>query len=160
MTYKVTRENLDRFEDPQYVDILKAEAMRSGEVWQIFLEPERVDRTLEVVRDLKASLEQQLGQARLFQNGGDPQWRVRTVRLLRRVDIYLSDVKAEIKRLDREEFQESAAGERDRWRNIAGTLVDLLSGNPALDLITLPIDDITAAEWADIRGAKRGGTAA
>lgn len=160
MSFNITAADLDRADDKQYTDYIVKTAMRDGKLWALMLEEERVDRTQELMRDLKSSIEQQLGQAKLFQSGGEVDWRRRTTNLLRRVETYLADVKAEVKRLDHEEQEESVGGERDRWRSIAGALVDLLAGNPALALIQLPAGNFTAAEWAELRAAKREQAAA
>lgn len=157
MTFNITRTDLDLADDRRYQDHLIRSAFNDGKTWGLMLEPERIDRTAEVIFDLRASLERQLGAAKEQQGGGDPLWRRRTLNLLHKVNTYQADVKSEIKRLDKEEADEGASGERDRWREIAATLAGLLRGNPALDLVLIPVVDgevVSVAGWLDIRDEK------
>lgn len=154
MSYNITGVDLDLADDRHYSDYIVRVALRDGKVWTLMLEESRIDRTLEQMRELKSSLEQQLGQAKLFQQGGDQDWRRRSTNLLRNVNLYLSDVMSEVKRLDREEYEETAAGERDRWKSVCGLLVDLMGDHAALGLITLP-GDVTAAQWGALRLEKK-----
>lgn len=152
--FTLTGVDLDLADDRAYQDYMTRDGFRDGRVWTLFLAPERVDRTLELIRNTKSSLEQQLGFATRTQEGGDPDWRKRTVNLLRIVETYLAEVRSEVKRLDAEERNESAEGQLEQWKRVAGLLVDLLVDNPALDFITLPSGVMTAAEWAERRAEK------
>jgi hypothetical protein len=154
MPFKPNAVDLDMADDRMYQDFMIREGFRDGKVWILFLEPERIDRTVELMRNTKSSLEQQLGSANRTQNGGEPEWRKRTLNLLRIVDNYLLDARGEVKRLDAEEREESAEGERDEWQRLAGLLVDLLGDNPALNFITLPNSETTAAQWSTLRSEK------
>lgn len=163
MSYNITATDLDLADDRQYQDYMIKTAFHDGKTWSLMLEPERIDRTAEMIFSVRASLEQQLGAVKKELGGGDPGWRKRTLNLLRRVNIYQSDVKAEIKRLDREEADEGAAAERDRWKEIAATLGGLLRGNPALELVLTPVNNgqvTSVAEWLEIRSSKAQGAAA
>ncbi|MBG6106623.1 hypothetical protein [Frigoribacterium sp. CG_9.8] len=159
MSYNITSNDLDLADDRTYEDYIVRSAFQDGKIWTLMLEPEHIDRTHESILKIKSSLEQQLGQAKLFQKGGDENWRRRITNLLRMTETYIADVKSEVKRLDREEYRESAEGERDRWKSIAGLLVDLLHANPALKLIQTPAG-MNAAEWGTIRTEKREQAAA
>lgn len=154
MAFKPNALDLDMADDRLYQDYMTREAFRDGKVWVLFLEPERVDRTVELLRATKSSLEQQLGTARRNQNGGEPEWRRRTLNLLRLVETYLADARSEVKRLDAEEREESAEGQLDEWKRFAGLLVDVLYGNPALEFTSVPGTNMTAAKWAELRAEK------
>jgi hypothetical protein len=155
LAFKPKGADLDVADDRTYSDYITQQGFRDGKVWVLLLEPERIDRTLELLVGTKASIEQQLGEAKTAQAPGYAGWRKRTLNLLRMVNTYLTDVKGEIKDLDNEEREGSAVGERDEWRRICGLLVDLLADNPALGLITMPTSGgITAAEWSQLRATK------
>ncbi|MGN6324513.1 hypothetical protein [Pseudolysinimonas sp.] len=143
--------DLDLADDRMYCDLMVKRAFRDGKVWTLMLDPVRVDRTLELIRRTKASIEEQLGFANRTQGGGEPLWRKRTVHLLGTVNTYLADAKDVVKRLDEEEELPAMRAERDRWMEVAGLLVDLFHEHPALDLIVLPVNNMTASQWAAAR---------
>ncbi|WP_025157257.1 hypothetical protein [Leifsonia aquatica] len=147
--------DLDGADDRRYQDILTKVALHDGRVWTLMLEPERIDRTNEQLRALKSSLERQLGYAKRFQKGGVPEWRKKVTNLLAHVETYLADISGEMKRLDREELQESAVGELEEWKGIAEKLAELLVDDPMLETIRLPRGRMTVAEWVELRAERR-----
>lgn len=154
LAIKPTSFDIDIADDRAYVDLMLRHAFRDGSIWEIFLHEVRIDRTLELLRGTKSSMEQQLGAANREQKGGNPDWRKSTLNLLRLVNTFLVEAKTEVKRLDFEERADSAIGERDEWQRVCGLLVDLFVGDPALELVTIPTGGITAARWAKLRVEK------
>ena len=146
--------DLDIADDREYVDYMLKRAFREGAVWELCLHEARIDRTVELLKNTKSSMEQQLGAAKREQKGGNPTWRKNTLNLLRLVNTFLSEAKAEQKRLDDEEREDSAEAELEEWQRVCGQIVDLFLDNPALELVELPGYPMTAGEWARRRSAK------
>lgn len=149
--------DLDLMDDRDYSDTMVKGAFRNGAIWELMLDPDRIDRTLELIHNTKSSLELQLGHAKRTQNGGEPMWRKRTLTLLRIVNTFLTEARTEAKRLDQEEREESVEVEMTAWKALAGQLVDLMPNHPVLRGLPLPYGHMTVAEWAALRAEKNEG---
>jgi hypothetical protein len=154
MSFNITGNDLDLMEDRQYSDAIVKTGMRDGAIWSLMLEEERIDRTAELLKSVKVSLLNQLVHANQFQQGGEADWNRRTKGLLSVVDVFYTEVKNEVKRLDAEEREESAVAHMGEWKRLCFNLVEKLPDS-ALDGLYLPDTAMTLIEWRDMRVARK-----
>lgn len=144
----MTIDELAELDDDAYFEAIN-EAMWGRTDWVIFLEPDLVDRTCDVLDDVKTSIGQQLHRADEFQNGGNPEWRGKTDALYRRIKLHLREANREAQRLDKEEYERSAVKELGQWRNLARALAGLVDDSPILDEMYVPTDGRSVRQWLE-----------
>lgn len=145
----LVRANNEDFEKALKWNLRRAE-------WPVFMEPEVIDRTNDVLATIISSISTQLTE---HADNGTPEWKRRAKTLLSIIQGRKGEVNRAIKDLNRTEWEEV-----DEWRKFAAKLASALDAAGARTILTrinVPGDeDTTALEWLTVRRERAAAKAA
>lgn len=145
---------LDELDDYDYRSEFKQFGLHDSEGWKDFVEPHRLERTIDMLDSFASNLKAQLLVAR-ESGDSDSDWMRRTIHLKVGVERRLAQARRVQREMSGVENLQKANEDLTAWKAVVDELIDLLDGHPALEDLDIPGGDLSLSEWAEIRRERK-----